>query len=41
MTDRDAEAIEIASVIEDVITDTVATGNQPIDINIGDRIYTQ
>ena len=32
MTDHDVEAIEIAAVIEDVISDTVATGNQPIDI---------
>ena len=33
MTDHDAEAIEIASVIEAIITNTIATGNQPLDIN--------
>ena len=41
MTDQDLEAIEIAEVIENVISDTVATGAQPenieamTDLNIG------
>ena len=41
MTDQDLEAIEIAEVIENVISDTVATGAQPenieamADLNIG------
>ena len=41
MPDQDLEAIEIAEVIENVISDTVATGTQPenieamADLNIG------
>ena len=41
MTEQDLEAIEIADVIENVISDTVVTGAQPenieamADLNIG------